>query len=217
MPGSPPTKRRLAALALASVVVTGTTILLGHQLGLDAPADVTTTSTRPVEEPTQLADVDTSTFTLNRDAFCDRVSTEAISRALGQAATEMTTWAPGEPLPESQQVGNEFGCAWSVGPVGARAWVFAPPITPSRAGDFTDEAIGQGCSRVSRAPALGSPSLTQQCSTEAGPGTTSVYGLVGDAWVGCEVSRANKTSNKTGQVERVGEWCVAALEALRVT
>lgn len=213
MPGSPATKRRLGVLALVAVVVTATAILLGRGLLVTAPSGGTAAPTRPAAEPTPLADVDTSRLTLDRVAFCDRVSAEAIARVLGQSAGEATSWQPGERLPASQQISNEFGCAWSAGPVSARAWVFAPPITPDRARDFTDEAVGKGCTKVSGAPSLGSPTLTQRCTAKTGAGATSVYGLLGDTWVGCEIIGIDQADG----ANRVGEWCVEVLEALRAT
>ncbi len=213
MPGFPRTPPGLAVLALAAVLLTTVAILGGLSFVSNDPSGATADPSRPVSEPTPLADYDTSTLRLTRGAFCDRLNAETIARALGGSATETTDWQPGERLPESQQISNEFGCSWSAGSVSVRAWVFAPPITPGRAADFTDESVRQACTRVRGAPPLGSPSLTQQCRTEAGTGLTGIYGLVGDSWVGCEIDGTDQ-SDRARPVEHVGEWCVAVLEAL---
>lgn len=171
------------------------------------PSTGSTGSTGATAEPTPLADYDTSAVTVVRAAFCDRVSDGAIAAAVADDASEGQSWQPGKRLPDSSAIGNEFGCAWTAGPVTARAWVFAPPVTPARAKDLLDEVVGKKCQGLQTAE-LGEPSISQRCDGTAG--LTGIYGLVGDAWLSCEISGRDDVD-----VDLVGEWCVAVLEALR--
>ena len=162
-------------------------------------------------EATPLDDYDTSGLTVVRGEFCDGVTDGAITAALGAEPTTEDSWLPGRRLPESRDISNEFGCSWGSGSVLAAAWVFAPPVTRQRAADFAKEAVGEKCERLQTAPNLGAPSVAQHCGT--GAEATAFHGLVGDAWVGCEISGPPVSGGD--DTERVGEWCVAVLEALR--
>jgi hypothetical protein len=164
----------------------------------------------PTAETTPLADYDTSGLTVVRGEFCDKVVDAAITAALGDAPTTGEAWLPGKRLPESRDISNEFGCSWASGSVRATAWVFAPPITRQRAADFAQEAVGKDCERLETAPDLGEPTVAQHCGT--GAEMTAFHGLVGDAWVGCEISGLPVSGGD--DTTRVGEWCVAVLEAL---
>jgi hypothetical protein len=164
----------------------------------------------PAVEPTPLDGYVTSGVTLIRSEFCDRVTGEAVMAALGEEPTADRSWLPGTRLPGSSDISNEFGCSWTAGPVRATAWVFAPPVTADRAGDFARESVGKACERLATAPDLGAPSVARHC---AHAGLTSVHGLVGDTWVGCEIS--GRPVPGVDDTARVGEWCVAVLEALR--
>ena len=198
----------MLATACALVVSTGCS-------GESAPEQPTKT---PSVGATPLEDYDTGALTLVRDDFCERVSEGAITAALGAEAAETTAWAPGRRLPGTRDIGNEFGCSWATPSVTARAWVFAPPISRPRATDFTGEIVGTKCEEREDAPALGRPGVAQRCELDSGTTQTGYYGLVGDAWVGCEVDRDPRSGNSSDdQAESalVGEWCVAVLEALR--
>ena len=203
-----PKRRRRSpgpAAAIAAVLLLATAAC-----SADPEADKPSTgSTEPTAEPTPLADYDTSAVTVVRAAFCDRVSGDAIAAAVADDASEGQSWQPGKRLPDGSAIGNEFGCAWTAGPVTARAWVFAPPVTPERAKDLVDEVVGKKCQRL-LADDLGQPSVSQRCE---GTETTGIYGLVGDAWVSCEISGLPSS----GSEDLVGQWCVAVLEALRGT
>ncbi len=167
----------------------------------------------PTVEPTPLGEYDTDGLTLVRGAFCDRVSEPAVVAVLGAEATGTTSWQPGRRLPGSRDISNEFGCSWTTPSVTARAWVFAPPITRERAADFVSDLGGMKCEELSDAPALGDPGAAQRCGLNTGATLTGFHGLVGDAWVGCEVSSPRGSAE--GDTGRVGEWCVAVLEAMR--
>jgi len=162
-------------------------------------------------ETTPLGDYDASGLTLVRGEFCDGVVDAAITAALDDEPTTEESWLSGNRLPDSRDISNEFGCSWASGSVRATAWVFAPPITRQRAADFAQEAVGKKCERLETAPDLGEPSVAQHCGT--GAEMTAFHGLVGDAWVGCEISGLPVSGGD--DTARVGEWCVAVLEALR--
>jgi hypothetical protein len=162
-------------------------------------------------EATPLAAYDTSGLAVVRGEFCDGVVEAAITAALGDEPTTEDSWLPGNRLPESRDISNEFGCAWASGSVRAAAWVFAPPISRERATDFAQESVGKKCERLETAPDLGEPSVAKHCGT--GAETTAFHGLVGDAWVACEISGLPVSGGD--DTARVGEWCVAVLEALR--
>jgi hypothetical protein len=196
-------RSRVAAVATGALAL----VLAGCSGGSDPerpPAETTA-------EATPLADYDTSGLAVVRGEFCGGVVDAAITAALGDASTTEDSWLPGNRLPESRDISNEFGCSWASDSVRATAWVFAPPITRQRAADFAREAVGNKCERLETARDLGEPSVAQHCGT--GSETTAFHGLVGDAWVRCEISGLPVSGGD--DTARVGEWCVAVLEALR--
>jgi hypothetical protein len=204
--GTPQRRPRSRAAAVATgalvVVLTGCS---GETAPEPPPAE-------PTAEATPLGDYDASDVTLVRGEFCNDVVNTAVTEALGAEPTETESWLPGDRLPGSRDISNEFGCAWVSGSVRAAAWVFAPPITPQRAADFAKEAVGNKCERLETAPDLGRPSVAQQCGKN-GAELTAFHGLVGDTWVACEISGLLVSGGD--DTARVGEWCVAVLEALR--
>ena len=183
----------------------------------DAPPAPPPAETSATPTPTALSDYDTDGLTLQRTDFCERVAAAVVDAALASAdgVVEILGWVPGDRLPGSREVGNEFGCQWAAGTDGddvvtARAWIFAPPVTPARAADFAAETVGTKCRRLRSAPALGDHSVAQRCTLNTGSELVGVQGLVGDAWVACEISGPSDIES-----DRVGEWCVGVLEALR--
>lgn len=208
-------RRSPGAAALIAGVLLMATVACSAGPTPEEPTDESeqSESAEPTADATPLAAYDTSGVTIVRAAFCDRVAEGAVAAALSGGASELgdasveDAWQPGSRLPGSKDIGNEFGCSWTAGQVTARAWVFAPPVTPQRASDLVREVVGDKCRRM-QAAGLGRPSVSQRCE---GAGTTGIYGLVGDAWVSCEITGLTST----GSEDLVGEWCVAVLEALR--
>ncbi|WP_156887150.1 hypothetical protein [Nocardioides sp. CF8] len=207
MPVSSRTPMRRRRALTATVATVGLLVALAGCTDDPAPQQPTA---EPTAESTPLADYDTSGLTLTPDDFCARVAEPAVIAALDGESTGTDAWQPGRRLPGSRDISDEFGCSWQGSSTTARAWVFAPPVSPQRARDFVRETPGQGCERLSAAADLGSPSVAQQCPDA--DGRTGVYGLVGSAWVACELSGL-----RGSREERAGEWCVAVLEALRTT
>ncbi|MEO5665930.1 MAG: hypothetical protein ABIR39_21890 [Nocardioides sp.] len=215
MPATSRTPKRRRRCATALVATTGALLAL---VGCSGETPRQQPAAEPTVESTPLADYDTDGLTLVRGEFCDRVTEAAVTTALGAEAAETASWAPGRRLPGTRDISNEFGCSWTTPSVTARAWVFAPPITRERASDFATELVGMKCEELEDAPALGDPGVAQRCGLNTGATLTGIYGLVGDAWVGCEVNRgpsSSTSSTEPAESARVGEWCVAVLEALR--
>lgn len=202
-----PQRRRRSRTAAAA---TGVLLLaLTGCTGEPAPEQPTV---EPTAESTPLADYDTADLTLVPGDFCARITEGAIATALGGEAAAEKAWQPGSRLPGSKDISNEFGCSWTTATatVTASAWVFAPPITAQRAADVVKETVGRRCERLAAAPSLGAPSVAQRCR---GAGPTGIAGLIGDAWVGCEISGLRESD--VDETARVGEWCVSVIEALR--
>ena len=173
------------------------------------------------EEPqayasTPLADFDTSVVALSRAPFCDRLPDQAVAEALGSEAGATTTYGNGESAeiaPGLEDVAHEYGCRIE-GRRGAevRAWLFAPPVTRSRAADLVEEASGRGsCSRPAQAPSYGAPSLALICPV-GDRRWASFRGLFGDAWLACSLS-APATLGEAELLDRAGRWCVAVAQA----
>ena len=173
-----------------------------------------TKAPEPTAESTPLADYDTSDLTLARAPFCDRVADTAISAALAGEPSDEQSWRPGGRLPDTKDISNEFGCAWTAGAVTARAWVFAPPMSAERATDAVAASEpGKNCRPLPSAPSLGTPGVARSCELDSGDSLVGFAGLVGDAWVSCEITGPGVT--RGDGVTRGGDWCVAILEALR--
>lgn len=217
MPVSSRTSKRRRRSAHALVATAGALLALVGCSGQTPPEGP---DAEPTVESTPLADYDTDGLTLVRGEFCERVTEAAVVTALGADPAETESWEPGRRLPGSRDISNEFGCSWTTPSVTARSWVFAPPVTRERATDLATELVGMKCEELADAPPLGDPGVAQRCGLNTGATLTGFYGLVGDAWVGCEVNRGPLSSTsptEPAESARVGEWCVAVLEAMRGT
>ena len=138
---------------------------------------------------------------------CTEVSAESVADALGAAAETSLTWAPGQRLPGSPEVADEYGCRHTAGDVTASAWVFAVPTSRGQARRLAKEVTGPRCRRLRGAETYGDPGVAFTCEPASGPTLTGYRGLVGTSWVACEIAG-------TDDDERVGRWCAAVLESL---
>jgi hypothetical protein len=185
-----------AALALALAGCTGS--------GDKEPA-----ADPPSASSTPLQDFATDQVTVARGEFCARVAPEAVADALGAEPETTDSWANGDRARLSKgvrDVAHEYGCSWTAadGTV-ARAWVFAPPVTPDRVRALGRESRrADGCEPVPAAPAYGDPSAAVRCGREI-----SFRGLFGDAWLSCSL----QTPGTPPDVDRAGRWCVAVAQA----
>lgn len=173
---------------------------------------------RPSEPSTPLASFDSTSLTLPREAFCDRVTAASVKRALGAAPQQASVYEPGEkaPLtPSVSDVADEFSCTFQAGEATARAWLFAPPVSPGDARTMVvDLRRTTGCASDTEAPAFGDPSLALVCRS-GGRAEASYRGLFGDAWLSCSVSVATADADPKDLVDRAGRWCVAVAVAAR--
>lgn len=218
----PDAVRRLAPLAVVAalvvVVVAVLLVTLGDSdeagdapAGGDSPGADVTTASPPV--PTPLEDVDTSVLTVPRESFCELVAPESLSTTLGGEPDDVRTYANGESTVIAsgvEDIAHEYGCRWKRGRTVARAWVFAPPVTPDSAQDLAKTARGEeGCSVKRSAPDFGDPSVALTC--RAGKSVEASYrGLFGDAWLACSL---NAPGSRQDVLARTGDWCVAVAEA----
>lgn len=200
----------VAAVALTAVAVT-----VGVAVRGDADSGVDpSVAARP---GTPLSSYDTSGVAVARAAFCSTVGAEPVAAALGDEPDSSTSYGNGERARVTRKVedvAHEFDCTW-VGADGtvARAWVFAPPVTPERARDLASAAAAvRGCEAVEGAPAFGSPSASVFCAS----GTelqASYRGLFGDAWLACSITAPAADTERPGLLDRAGRWCVAVAKA----
>jgi hypothetical protein len=210
----PQRDRRSPGPAAALGTVTGALLLVATAAcSAESPPEQPTAEPEATGESTPLDDYDTAEVAIVRSDFCERVSDDAITAAIGDEAADLQAWQPGERLPDSRDIGNEFGCAWTAGSVSARAWVFAPPITPQRADDLASEVVGPTCKPLRPAAPLGDPGGAQSCVLDTDARRVGFFGLIGDAWVNCEVTGLTGPGAEADDL--VGQWCVAVLEALR--
>ncbi|MFW6774154.1 hypothetical protein ACOACO_07710 [Nocardioides sp. CPCC 205120] len=220
-----PSRRRpagtIAALAALTALALGTAACTGDDGGGggEAPTAAPTTTAPPT-----LADLDTATLEVDRSPFCDDVTEEAVTAALGAAPTEAVPWdtgAPTEIAPGREDLVHEVGCRWygaggAAAPTSpaASAWVFVPPATPAAAAAYVAEtAATEGCRVLEGQPAYGAPSLAQVCGAE-GVAEVSFRGLLGDAWLTCTLRvPVSATFDEAATVQRTSDWCAAVAVA----
>ena len=199
------------ALALSGVLVL---TLGGAEDG--PPAAGPGESAEPAAPPplsTPLADYDTTTLVVQREAFCDLIAPEEVAAVVGGEPTDSRTYSNGESAvitSDVTDIAHEFGCRWKQGRKVARAWVFAPPVTPGDAKALVKAARQvEDCDVPRRAPDFGAPSLARTCP--AGKGVEASYrGLFGDAWLACSLTAPGAPD---AVLEKAGAWCVAAARA----
>ncbi|MDF9714747.1 hypothetical protein INN71_01835 [Nocardioides sp. ChNu-153] len=212
--------RPVPALAALVVLALGTVACTGDDGGDgDAPVASPTTTAPPA-----LADLDTTTLGVERSAFCDDVTDEAVAAALGAPPVEAVPWDTGAPTqiaPGREDLVHEVGCRWygeggAAAPTSpaASAWVFVPPTTPAAAAAYVEEtAATEGCRVLEGQPAYGAPSLAQLCGAE-GVAEVSFRGLLGDAWLTCTLRVPTSAAfDEAATVTRASDWCAAVAVA----
>lgn len=208
-------RRALLLSALFTLVPVG--------IGVAVSDDPSPERAAPDYVGTDLADYDTAAAVVQRAPFCELIPDAAAEAALGTDA-DVTTYGNGEKseaLPGGD-VSHEYGCLFSgagttegdgtSAAIGARGWVFAPPVTPERAAQLAKAAAGKGCVVQPDAPAYGTPSVALLC-TQGELRTASYRGLFGDAWLACSLTLRPGDATDAELTERVGRWCVAVAEA----
>jgi hypothetical protein len=173
----------------------------------------TPTTTNP--SPPSLTEIDSTRVGVARAAFCDRVAATAVDAAVGKTGAELTSWNNGDPLPAAGpgEVAHEYGCRWDVGRTTALAWVFAPPVTVSKAEQLIGESTGGKCAALPGGPKFGAPSVAVRCDLNAPTTVLQLHGLFGDAWLSCALIHSGAGTNVT--VPRLRDWCAAVLDAAK--
>lgn len=204
----------LAALVLTAAAVVGGVLLLDREAGERGGGCV-------LRLATALGSLDLTTTTVLREAFCDRVDPADAAAAVGVEDVQATAYVDGDSAavtPTVTDVVHEHGCAWTAADGrAARAWVFAPPVTPQRAGELVaglpvqlGEAAGTPCTPLPE-PALGTPGVSLSCPAGALT-TVSARGLLGDAWLSCSLTGA-ATEPVAELAERADRWCASVVLA----
>lgn len=170
----------------------------------------------PEPEPTPIAELETAGMQVPRIDFCALVPQGAVTAALDGEAASDSAYGNGDEAEvrgAGTDVVHEVGCTWT-GPDGAtaRAWVFAPPVTPA----FVRTVVlpgsrAPGC-RIVDGPDFGRPSLTQECRLAGDEQRVRHAGLFGRTWLSCEVAAAG--AEVADLRTRAGQWCVAVAGAL---
>jgi hypothetical protein len=197
---------------VSAVVLAATVLLLAACSGDDSGP-----SSEPSSPGTPLASYATDTVAAVRGAFCEELPPEAVEAALDGSAAATTTYENGERTmltDDLRDVAHEWGCAYeSEDGATARAWLFAPPVTPARAGALVDRALAtRGCRPDEQGPAFGRPSVGLVCEA-GGEATASYRGLFGDAWLSCSLTVPVGSLEAADLLDRTGRWCVQVAEA----
>lgn len=203
----------LIALLLTALPV-GAGVWVSDDETQDTPAAPPPYTSRP------LADFDTTTVTVARAGFCERIAGEAVTEALGAEAADEESYGNGDPtelVPREVDVAHEYGCTYvAADGAEARAWVFAPPVTPERAGELVRAAEETaGCEPQPGAEEYGGPSVALICDYRERR-FASYRGLFGDAWLSCSLGLPGDPADRE-LLDRTGRWCVAVAEAAAVS
>lgn len=198
---------RLGATLLLSLLLPAPLLLAGCTGGGSEPK-----SAPPSQSATPLQSLKTTELVVPRQGFCPMVAPAEVATALGGQPTTSTSYDNGQRAwltDQVRDVSHEYGCSWRMHKrATARAWVFAPPITPARARELVRSATGGGCSAVS-APDFGAPSVSTRCAGEDGV-TEGYFGLFGDAWLGCTLHVQDRNADLS---QRTSRWCATVLSA----
>jgi hypothetical protein len=204
-----PVRRAAVLVALLALVIP-----LAGCTGDSSSSSSSPTATLAVDAGTPLSDVDTSALVVRRGPFCDLVDPAAVTRALGEEASDASAHRSGQRThitDDVTDVVHEFGCSWTAGGSRAEAWVFVPPVTRERARTLADLARDRaGCTAIAGAAAYGDPSAATSCRAEAGI-EVSYRGLFGDAWLACALTAPGGEQQELA--DRAGRWCATVATA----
>lgn len=162
---------------------------------------------------TALGDLDMLSVSIARADFCSSIPDASAEAALDGSVARTAHYGNGDSVEIAAgitDVSHEFGCRFvGEGGTEARAWVFAPQVTPAKARELAAELRRtKGCAALPRAAAFGTPSVAVSCTGKSGV-TASYRGLFGDAWLACTVTRASDA----GLAEATDRWCSSVLLA----
>jgi hypothetical protein len=201
--------RRLRPVLARALVVAAALASLASCTSSDSTPDA-----KPSDKGTPLEKFETLRLALAREPFCDDVSPEAIDRALGGAqegGAAYTDGQRGKLTGTVKDIAHESSCSFFRGGTVARAWIFSPPITPSRAKDLIKASEKSPGCEIVEAPKFGRPSTTTQC-VESGRVQLSFRGLFGDAWLSCSLT-VPAAERDERLLDRAGRWCVEVAKA----
>ena len=205
-PASLPALLGLSAALMITIGIVGAgTVITGEE---DPP-------TEEGFETTPLADLDSSAVVVQRTAFCGDIDSRQVEAALGAPAEDEKSWENGDriKLPNGKRdVVHEYGCEYAAadGTV-ASGWVFAPPVTQTRAQRLVRTASRTPGCVVLEGPSYGDPSVALSCVDGDGY-VVNHRGLFGDAWLTCELAVPTPPSDEPLDLDdledRAGRWCV---------
>ena len=191
-------------------------VLVGLAACSEEPAPSgSASSTPPSPTTTPLAARDLTAVTVRRTSFCGELAEGTPDAAVGGEVKDTQEYDSGEKVEVAagvRDVVHEFSCGYTAADgSGARAWVFAPPVTAADARVLARRAADvKGCRSPAEAAAFGRPSVALVCR-EGGATTASFRGLFGDAWLTCSVSASGVPAAELRQ--RAEAWCGAVLDA----
>ncbi len=203
--------RRRAARAVA--LLAASSLLAGCTGGSDEAGTTPSPPTSPAEK------VDLTGLDIPRSSFCDLLDQNAVEDALEGRVRKTAHYDSGDEVeitPGYVDLSHEYNCAFAGrSPAVARAWVFASPVTPSRAEDLARDARSdERCTFPRRGLRFGTPTVTAVCrQKEPQPALrVRMQGLFGDAWLSCELT-APRTDNRSVARQarevrqRAEQWC----------
>lgn len=172
-----------------------------------------------VAEPTPIDAYAAEGIPVPRAPFCDLVPEGPVEQAVGKDATT-AHYGKGDTAAVTdrvEDVAHEFNCGYvGAGGETARAWLFAPPVTPAQARTLVEEVRRTDGCRLVAGHGFGQPGTGSVCVSD-GRTRAAYRGLFGDAWFACELGQAGTAAPVAQRqlLQDAGEWCVSVVEGLR--
>jgi hypothetical protein len=179
--------------------VTGLTACSGEE---ESPAP-------PPATPTPLSSYDTTAIELERRDLCASLDQSLAARILGSPGA-IVEWAPGDRLPGTDEIADEWGCRITADEATAEAWVAAPPVTAPEARRLVKRLTGMKCRAREAGADFGDPGTAYSCDLNSGATLQGHAGLFGDTWVVTRVA----TDDEDAAEDAADQWAVAVLTAL---